>query len=249
MTRIRKQAAFTLVELLVVIAIIGVLVALLLPAIQAARASARATSCKNNMRQIGLAILQFCDCHKGRFPEWWHAKHKKEDAEGIHSWIHTVAVHLENVDEIRLCPDDFLLTERRYMKGSSYVMNDYLAVDDVPGAVRNLNKLQATNRTIVAFEGADLRQHDPKIDPHEYDAEKDEYVHAHPRNEHAHASQWFSQLNRDWGLVEAAVKDDIQIDRHFQAAQYLYADGHVDAIPAAQVEEWIDANFEFAKPE
>ena len=122
----------TLVELLVVIAIIGVLVALLLPAIQAARATARAASCKNNLRQIGLGVLQFCDTHKGEFPEWYHAKHEPSDAEGIHSWIYTIAPHLESVDEIRLCPDDFLLFERRYMKGTSYVINDYLAADDVP---------------------------------------------------------------------------------------------------------------------
>ncbi len=56
---IRRPKGFTLVELLVVIAIIGTLVGLLLPAVQAAREAARRAQCQNNLKQIGLAILNF----------------------------------------------------------------------------------------------------------------------------------------------------------------------------------------------
>ena len=59
-----RMHGFTLVELLVVIAIIGILVALLLPAIQSARESARRTQCRNNLRNIGLAILNHHDAQK-----------------------------------------------------------------------------------------------------------------------------------------------------------------------------------------
>ena len=68
--RRRPRHGFTLVELLVVVAILGVLVALLLPAVQATREAARRSACSSNMRQLGLALHHVHD-HLRRFPAGW----------------------------------------------------------------------------------------------------------------------------------------------------------------------------------
>ena len=83
---------FTLVELLVVIAIIGVLVALLLPAVQAAREAARRMSCQNNLKNIGLAVLNY-ESTKGVLPP--SAINKTQTSKNGLSWPVTILPYVE----------------------------------------------------------------------------------------------------------------------------------------------------------
>ena len=214
----RMMVGFTLVELLVVIAIIGILIGMLLPAVQSVRAAARSTSCKNNMRQIGLAIHMFANSHDGRFP--W-TSHAGDDQ----SWLQTLKPYTENVESIRACPEDPRAVEwlEEQRPGTSYLINDLVADKEIDEAVVNLNYLQSTHDLIVLFEGAEF--------------EDDE-------SDHVHCSDFYAPIRttRDNPVerVWTFVQNEVDTGRHFETANYLFADGHVSAIASATLYRWID---------
>ena len=111
----KRTSGFTLVELLVVIAIIGILIALLLPAVMSARAAARRSQCANNLHQIGIAILNFTNDHQGQFPATYHAGNEEGNEQ---SWVYTLADYIEDVDRMRICPDDLQGEIRLAHKGT-----------------------------------------------------------------------------------------------------------------------------------
>jgi prepilin-type processing-associated H-X9-DG protein len=151
---------------------------------------------------------------------------------------------VENVDELRICPEDRLADERRKARASSYYINNYLASSTVADSATNLRQLNATSRTILMFEGPDqfeLVEQDPITDPNDpYGLRK---------REHVHANQWFSSTAKEMGIVMSLIRRDIQVDRHHNGAIYAFVDGHVDLISESQIEEWAAQNFDFAKPQ
>ena len=216
-----RQRGFSLVELLVVIAVIGVLIALLLPAVQAARAAARRSQCASTLRQVGLAIRNYADANRGRLPDNSHT--------GV-SWIYQIAPFMEDVDAIRICPDDPHGPIRQANKLTSYVPNSYLT-REYGNYYTNLNKFRGHSKVIFGFEMADHKNPTAK------------------EADHVHVHYWFSNVNVAQNKVMRAVEADIATTRHGGYSHFLYGDGRVELVAATQIEEWISKKWNFAKPQ
>jgi hypothetical protein len=183
------------------------------------------------LRQIGLGLLMYADDHDGWLPETTHGSSTNR------SWIFTMASYFGGVDAIRLCPADPKAHARLTNYGSSYMMNEYTSVDRVDpfGAIletfRNLNRLKRPSETITVFTCGDR-------------------VSSSTFTDHTHSRTWPKGWND--------VLNDMAPDRHRTGKgndqhttgsdNYLYADGHVAAIPAAVLKRRFDNGENIAKP-
>jgi prepilin-type N-terminal cleavage/methylation domain-containing protein/prepilin-type processing-associated H-X9-DG protein len=130
---IQRRSAFTLIELLIVIAIIGVLAALLLPALQSARAKARRTSCASNLRQLGMAFQGYVEDWGGIFPI---------DDDPVHGdptyWLWMgrgfrpmIAPYVVDEMAVFWCPDDTKAVNKYDGTSYAYSMSFYHTPDQI----------------------------------------------------------------------------------------------------------------------
>src|SRR5262249_38613940 len=149
---VRARTGFTLIELLVVIAIIAALIGLLVPAVQKARAAANRPSCRNNLKQIALALHGYHDVKK-HFPHAYHL-HSGHTA-GDWGWATALLPHLEQAAlHAALNPGDYLGNIPPANATTQTVLAVFLCPTDPTGTLNTIGKNYAKNNYPVSAQTA-----------------------------------------------------------------------------------------------
>ncbi|MCA9133719.1 MAG: DUF1559 domain-containing protein [Planctomycetales bacterium] len=139
------RTGFTLVELLVVIAIIGVLVGLLLPAVQMAREAARRATCTNNLRQLGLSLVNF-ETNKKRYPGHQELFGARGSVGKVGSWAVALFPGIEQQPLRDLWDDPSMQTDWANNTGQLF---PNIAIFDCPSATTEVREVMANNAYVA----------------------------------------------------------------------------------------------------
>jgi general secretion pathway protein G len=255
-----RPAGFTLIELLVVLAIIGVLVGLLVPVVQMGRVSAQDARCKNNLRQIGTAWLNFATTKNGELPSTAHNFHDSDTQDTAAtdtnrtnvSWIQGLRGYLDNNDEVRVCyadPDFKARLQARSLyegntnaqvyeeqwvgNGSSYAMNEYFG-QPPRGASAMMASLYMRRLSDIREPSKTMLAFESAIDPRDAEA-----------SDHTHSASWFATpYPANWNKV----RSEVATGRHGGRSNYLFADGRVESLEEEALHDLARRNVNFARP-